>query len=453
MAVIQISRIQVRRGLQDNIPSLASAELGWSLDTRRLHIGNGLTTEGAPITGRTEILTEHSDILALVNIFSFKALPTGFNASTGPSNTVYTRSLQEKLDDFVNVRDFGAKGDGVTDDTASITRALVNTFGYTSTYAGVSTRRTVYFPSGKYLVSSLINVPPFVTLVGDSADSTKILNSTSNTSATIFKFTDTNANVSTAFGDALGSITTRGRDYSFRNIGIQNQAPGINPCVLIAGGDKITFDSCKFEGPAASVVDPGTTHSAVFVENNTSNASFKANNIKFINCEFENHGYAIETLGDVKHILISGCTFSNIYKATVFSATTTNYTFDNNISVGVSGETTSQTFVESRGTKKNSTGAIKTIAANTTGTFTEVDLLDDYEHLTIDYVATVGTNKRIGKFRAVGTGSAYNFEDDYVETATLNFKIEANSSTGVITYSTTGAGSSATISYSVEYHS
>jgi O-acetylhomoserine/O-acetylserine sulfhydrylase-like pyridoxal-dependent enzyme len=60
MAVIQISRIQHRRGLQADLPNLASAELGWSVDTRQLYIGNGTTEEGAPSLGKTEILTQYS---------------------------------------------------------------------------------------------------------------------------------------------------------------------------------------------------------------------------------------------------------------------------------------------------------------------------------------------------------------------------------------------------------
>ena len=60
MAVIQISKIQVRRGLQENLPQLASGELGWSIDERRLYIGNGTLVEGAPEVGLTEILTEYS---------------------------------------------------------------------------------------------------------------------------------------------------------------------------------------------------------------------------------------------------------------------------------------------------------------------------------------------------------------------------------------------------------
>jgi hypothetical protein len=60
MAVIQISRIQHRRGLEADLPNLSSAELGWSVDTRKLYIGNGTIEEGAPSLGKTEILTQYS---------------------------------------------------------------------------------------------------------------------------------------------------------------------------------------------------------------------------------------------------------------------------------------------------------------------------------------------------------------------------------------------------------
>lgn len=68
MAIVQISRIQHRRGLQQDLPQLASGELGWSVDQRRLFIGNGTIEEGAPEIGRTEILTEQSVISWTSNI-------------------------------------------------------------------------------------------------------------------------------------------------------------------------------------------------------------------------------------------------------------------------------------------------------------------------------------------------------------------------------------------------
>jgi len=50
---------------------------------------------------------------------------------------------------WVNVKDFGAKGDGITDDTQAIQSAI--------DYAIVD-RKPVYFPDGTYIVSSSINI-------------------------------------------------------------------------------------------------------------------------------------------------------------------------------------------------------------------------------------------------------------------------------------------------------
>jgi len=64
--------------------------------------------------------------------------------STG--TTAY-RKLGDRFSEVVNVKDFGAVGDGVTDDTASIQLALDR--------AGV-TGDSVYFPAGVYVVSAIL---------------------------------------------------------------------------------------------------------------------------------------------------------------------------------------------------------------------------------------------------------------------------------------------------------
>jgi len=83
MSIVQISRIQHRSGLLENLPQLAKAELGYVVDQRRLFIGNGLVTDGAPQAGNTEILTQYSDILNLANLYNFKNSDAGYNPQTG----------------------------------------------------------------------------------------------------------------------------------------------------------------------------------------------------------------------------------------------------------------------------------------------------------------------------------------------------------------------------------
>ena len=81
------------------------------------------------------------------------------------------RTVESKLQDTVSVKDFGAVGDGVADDTAAI-QAAVNS---------VSSGGQVYFPSGTYQISSAISLPSAaVVLKGASRWTTRLSQSTLN---------------------------------------------------------------------------------------------------------------------------------------------------------------------------------------------------------------------------------------------------------------------------------
>ncbi len=69
------------------------------------------------------------------------------------------RSVGGKLDEQPSVKDWGAKGDGATDDTAAIQAAI------DALYAGDG-GGTLVFPHGQYKVSSTITVRDYVRLVG-----------------------------------------------------------------------------------------------------------------------------------------------------------------------------------------------------------------------------------------------------------------------------------------------
>jgi hypothetical protein len=64
------------------------------------------------------------------------------------------RTVDAKLKEFVSVKDFGAVGDGVTDDTAAI-------------QAAVDAADTIYIPNGQYLISSTITVGSLKKIYGD----------------------------------------------------------------------------------------------------------------------------------------------------------------------------------------------------------------------------------------------------------------------------------------------
>lgn len=88
MAIVQISQITNRLGLQEDLPQLAGGEFGWSTDTRRLFIGNGTPGQpplgqGAPVIGNTEILTEFSNISALISNTSSQLSQGSFTRLNG----------------------------------------------------------------------------------------------------------------------------------------------------------------------------------------------------------------------------------------------------------------------------------------------------------------------------------------------------------------------------------
>lgn len=105
-------------------------------------------------------------------INDFTAIYSALSASTGSSLIGYnqgstgavTETVQAKLKQTLSVKDFGAKGDGTTDDTAAINAALL----------AISSGGALYFPTGTYKITSAITIPTHIKLYGDGSGSTKI---------------------------------------------------------------------------------------------------------------------------------------------------------------------------------------------------------------------------------------------------------------------------------------
>ncbi|KAG5340340.1 hypothetical protein C0989_002151 [Termitomyces sp. Mn162] len=97
-------------------------------------------------------------------IAAYNSDPTGYQSSS-----------------FTAGQDFGAKGDGVTDDTAAINSAIAsgNRCGGGSCPSSTITPALVYFPRGTYLVSSPIIAYYYTQLVGDAKNPPTLLASAS----------------------------------------------------------------------------------------------------------------------------------------------------------------------------------------------------------------------------------------------------------------------------------
>ncbi len=260
MAIVQISRIQHRRGLADNLPQLSHAELGWVTDTRELYIGNGPLSAGAPVVGNTAILTEHSDLAGLIK-FTYEGNGNATVDTGATAGTPVVRTLQDRLDDYVSVMDFGAIGNGSADDTASIQRAIYQLF---IRDISQKARRSLYFPAGVYKVTAPIEVPTWATLYGDGSGKTIIqynetqVIATANAVITAGEVSSINvvnggsgyatSPVVTITGDGAGASFTAnvsggaitsftqvsgGAGYSFANVTItSNKTSGHDSCVM-----------------------------------------------------------------------------------------------------------------------------------------------------------------------------------------------------------------------------
>ena len=175
MAIVQISRIQVRRGQKNvgsGIPQLAGGEFGWAVDTRELYIGNGSVSEGSPAVGNSKILTEHDNLFSFADQYTFQKNVATMQTGT-TSMLPVARTLQERLDEKVSVKSFGASGDG-SDQTVVMQRAIDQLYLNSATKGSTASRVTLEIPAGEYLLSASLKLPPYTTIVGAGQDKVKI---------------------------------------------------------------------------------------------------------------------------------------------------------------------------------------------------------------------------------------------------------------------------------------
>jgi len=305
MAIVQISRITNRKGLTQDLPQLDGAEFGWCVDSRRLFIGNGTLTEGAPTIGNTEILTEFSDITVLSD-YTYEDIAVGYAAQTGPTpSDPVVRTVQAKLDDQASVRDFGAVGDGVADDTAAINRALFQLY---CVETNTQVRRSLFFPAGTYRITGTIIIPTFAKLVGEGQQCTII--SLQSPAAYVARFGDSRQQV----GANLGFNALLPQDIEISSMTFSSTVA--TDIFQIEAATQCWFSSVGFNGPylAADIQDPGfqpndaDNYAAVRIASTVSGITTQ---ITFDRCTFSNITRGITTNINNVDYPTSGITVSN----------------------------------------------------------------------------------------------------------------------------------------------
>jgi hypothetical protein len=197
------------------------------------------------------------------NSASLNALATNLATSLGGTDGNFkaigsggvNRGVAAKLSEAISVKDFGAKGDGITDDTSAITAALV--------YAAAQSGGSVLFPAGTYLISqTLTNNANNIALVGAGRTASIIKNSSTTGDAI------TMANVTSVTLDSIGisaSSTSTGAalrltgascdSISLNRVGMSGHRTGIGGAGAVIGTGGISIRECNIvcDNNAASV--------------------------------------------------------------------------------------------------------------------------------------------------------------------------------------------------------
>lgn len=511
MAIVQISRIQHRRGLKEQLPQLSAGELGWAVDTQELYIGNGTLADGAPQVGNTKIITEDDNLLNTVNTYTYRGNTTSPVVTGVDSNSPISRTLQQKLDDWASVKDFGAVGDGQTDDTAAINRAIKNL--YTVDYGTFKERRILYFPGGKYKVTGKIYIYPHVTFLGDGPTST-ILESQEASLDWVFEFVDskgnTRSNIGSGGGDRPAGISMSGicfktlydqnimridqasslRFHDCHWLGIYQQEDGVTNgyagITLFSTSalqtKRIDFLGCIFEGSenlikcSEDVQDVAISNSEFLTANigvnlgeetdgSTSNKIIGPSGFSVNACRFDHidaQGVIVYNNGGSPHgNIVSSCAFRDVGSAGIDSTTTATISFlhANNFAFGnyfYRLPHFERSYFE--GSIYSESPVDHPITLNdgaTDATMTDpielsavrIDLQRE-NHVVFDYIIERSTARRTGKFTVVGNSSTVQYSDDFVETSATGVTLKINSN-GQLIYTTTTTSNTATFKYRI----
>ena len=138
------------------------------------------------------------------------------------------RTMPDRIADVFNVKDYGAKGDNSTDDSAAI-QAAINASGGNG---------TIFFPTGTYIVNTAIDLKSSISISliiqGVDAGGTVIKSSSGVLSDYIFKYTNGN-------GTLPCTLTIEG-------IGFSNTNSSAGGCLQLESGITPQIRNCDFNG-------------------------------------------------------------------------------------------------------------------------------------------------------------------------------------------------------------
>jgi len=313
MAVVSISRIQVRRGQKNTgsgLPQLASGEFGWAVDSQELYIGNGSVSEGAPFVGNTKLLSETDNLFEFANTYEYN---TGLNVQTGDSpNNPILRTLQARLDDRVSIRSFGANGDG-TDQTVAIQRAIDQLYLNASNKGTTQARVELILEAGEYNITGIIYLPPYATIRGAGANKT-IINSGS---FAAFQTVNETSTPGVYADDSTSTTLNQARNIHISGLTIKS-----------TGGAGIYLSSCKDSTFKDIILEGSYSLGDASIDGLDGislvslSTAVSSNNNLFENITFRQFQNAVYSENDIKDNTWTNCTFDTLYQGFMFGENT-----------------------------------------------------------------------------------------------------------------------------------
>lgn len=207
------------------------------------------------LTSATDVEIWTVDNIDVISALTTLAAPNGSSlvgyvqAGTG----AVTTTVQARLRQLLSVKDFGAVGDGITDDTVAIQAAL-----------NAGTSRSVYFPAGTYRISASLLIKTKTTLIGDGMEKS------------IIKLMP---------GFAAGATA------------IRNET--ISGTVDVYYDTDLEFYGLTFDG------NNNSTRTGELV------AIAKVRNVTFSNCGFQNHTFIALAMTANSNMVVTECYFTN----------------------------------------------------------------------------------------------------------------------------------------------
>lgn len=191
-----------------------------------------------------------------------------FQLFSKPSRASAAMESQAGLIPVLNVRDYGARGDGATDDTSAIQRAIDE---------ALTQRGTVFFPPGKYKVTSELRVGSggFITIQGAGGRNLQSTIEANLASGNVFEVTSTycvriaDLKIVNASPSGRTISFTSGEGHRMSNIRLKNVAGNASAMVYYVGAFT-EIERCSFvnQEPSAYAIHSTSVPSQININTN-----------------------------------------------------------------------------------------------------------------------------------------------------------------------------------------